>query len=354
DHRHRPDRPGAGAQARPRLARPVRAPRPDLPGIPRARLLPHRRRHGGEAEPVPERLGKDPRAARMTSGEAVALGLQHHDAGRLDEAEQLYRQALAQDPESIDAQHFLGVVALQRGDSALAIALISKALARNAANAPAYNNLGLALAAQKRAAEAINAYLTALVLKPDYPDALANVRTAVEHHYHRDALWMLGETHSRNNQLDEAADCMRRILASDPADASAHLLLANMRRNQARHREAIEHYELAIRHDPNPVVAFQNLLFCMLCSGDFSAADIHAKHREFAQRFEQPLLPPSPAFGNDRDAERRLKVGYVSPEFRNNVVGHFMLPILENHDRTRFETHCYFLGAAGDGISDRL
>jgi len=290
----------------------------------------------------------------MTSGEAVALGLQHHDAGRLDEAERLYRQALAQDPESIDAQHFLGVVALQRGDSALAIALISKALARNAANAPAYNNLGLALAAQKRTAEAINAYLTALVLKPDYPDALANVRAAVEHHYHRDALWMLGETHSRNNQLDEAADCMRRILASDPADASAHLLLANMRRNQARHREAIEHYELAIRHDPNPVVAFQNLLFCMLCSGDFSAADIHAKHREFARRFEQPLLPPNPVFGNNRDAERRLKVGYLSPEFRNNVVGHFMLPILENHDRTRFETHCYFLGAAGDGISDRL
>src|SRR6185436_3129187 len=188
---------------------------------------------------------------------------------------------------------------------------------------------------------------------PDYADALANVRAAVEQFHHRDALWVLGETHSRRNELDEAAACMERILASDPADADAHNLLGNIRRNQARHPEAIEHYELAIRHDPNPVVAWQNLLFCMMCSGAFSAADIHARHREFARRFEQPVLAAQPAFGNSRDPERRLKVGYVSPDFRANVVGHYMQPILENHDRAKFETHCYFLGSARDEVSAR-
>ncbi len=165
---------------------------------------------------------------------------------------------------------------------------------------------------------------------------------------------MLGETHQRANELDEAAACMERLLAKAPADANAHNLLANIRRNQARHREAIEHYELAIRHDPNPVVAFQNLLFCMLCTSEFSAADIHAKHREFARRFEQPLLPSNLEFANSRDPDRRLKIGYVSPDFPNNVVGHYLQPILESHDRARFETHCYFLGAARDGISERL
>ena len=290
----------------------------------------------------------------MTSAEAVTLGLQHHGAGRLSEAEALYRQALAQDPESLDALHLLGVVALQRGEAAEAVELISRALAGNAANPPAHNNLGLALAAQGKQSEAVSAFLAALALNPDYADALANLRAALEHFHHRDGLWVLGETHQRANQLDEAAACMERLLAMAPADANAHNLLANIRRNQARHREAIEHYELAIHHDPNPVVAFQNLLFCMLCSGEFSAADIHAKHREFARRFEQPLLPTQPAFGNTRDPERRLKIGYVSPDFRNNVVGHYMLPILENHDRARFETHCYFLGATRDGVSERL
>jgi predicted O-linked N-acetylglucosamine transferase (SPINDLY family) len=290
----------------------------------------------------------------MTSAEAVTLGLQHQGAGRLNEAEALYRQALAQDPESIDALHFLGVVALQRGAHSQAVELISKALSRNAANAPAHNNLGLALAAQDRKADAVSAYLAALALQPDYADALSNLRTAVEQYHHRDALWVLGETHSRRNELDEAAACMKRILANDPADANAHNLLANIRRNQARHREAIEHYELAIRHDPNPVVAYQNLLFCMMCSAEFSAAHLHARHREFARRFEQPLLAPQPVFGNTRDPDRRLRVGYVSPDFRSNVVGHYMQPILESHDRAHFETHCYFLGSARDEVGTRI
>jgi predicted O-linked N-acetylglucosamine transferase (SPINDLY family) len=290
----------------------------------------------------------------MTSAEAVALGLQHHGAGRLNEAEALYRQALAQDPESVDALHFLGVVALQRDAPSLAVELISKALLRNAANAPAHNNLGLAYAAQGKHSEAVSAYLTALALKPDYADALVNLRDALERFDHWDGLWVLGETHQRANQLDEAAACMERLLAIGPANANVHNLLANIRRNQSRHREAIEHYGLAIRHDSAPVVAWQNLLFCMLCAGRFSAAEIHAKHREFARRFEQPLVPARPRFGNTRDPGRRLRIGYVSPDLRNNVVGHYMQPIFESHDRGRFETHCYFLGSARDAVSERL
>jgi tetratricopeptide (TPR) repeat protein len=59
--------------------------------------------------------------------------------------------------------------------------------------------------------------------------------------------------------------CYERLLALDPADAQAHNGLANVLRNQARHESAIAHYELAIRNDPRPIVAFQNLLFCMMC-----------------------------------------------------------------------------------------
>ena len=289
----------------------------------------------------------------------VALGLEHHGAGRLAEAEALYREALAEEPQNIDALHFLGVIALQRGDPARAVELISQALSRNAANAPACNNLGLALAAVGRKAEALRRTLEALALQPGYADALANLRRlmkemAPDTEEGRDALMILGETHSRANELDEAADCMRRILAQRPADAVAHVLLANVLRNQARHREAISHYEQAIAHDPKPVVALQNLLFCIMCSPGFSAADIHARHREFARRFEQPLLAARPAFANPRDPERRLKIGYVSPDLRANVVGHYMQPILENHDRARFEVYGYFCGANADGVTRRI
>jgi predicted O-linked N-acetylglucosamine transferase (SPINDLY family) len=127
-----------------------------------------------------------------------------------------------------------------------------------------------------------------------------------------------------------------------------------VRRNQARHPEALEHYAQAIRYDPDPVVAFQNLLFCMLCTGSHPPADIRDKHLEFARRFEQPLLAGRAPPANSLDPARRLKVGYVSPDFRANVVGHYMQPILEHHDRAAFEVHCFSTGAGRDAVTERI
>ena len=439
----------------------------------------------------------------------IETGLVHHRAGRLAEADELYREALADDPENIDALHFRGVVAYQKGDHSQAVALISQALSLNPANPPAHNNLGNALAAQGNKVAALSAYLDALALQPEYADALCNLgdvfrssgkieraiacyRRAVsiapslrvahvnlqkgleqlskegrppgpgaiapaaeanadaqrmfnlgndykdgkqldqaiacyekavaiapdfspahanlgsallqqgkrqqatlcfrralalepelaEAHYNlgvaslqagdlasaksalrkyldsqpgdRAALLKLGEACSRSNELDEAAGCLKRALADDPRDAGAHNLLANVLRNQARHQEALEHYELAILHDENPVVAFQNLLFCMMCTGTFSAAAIHARHREFSRRFEAPLAPLRLPHANTRDAGRLLRIGYVSPDFRSNIVAHYMQPILERHDRAQFQVHCYFTGSAADAETARI
>jgi protein O-GlcNAc transferase len=391
---------------------------------------------------------------------SVEEGLQHHGAGRLREAEALYRQVLAEDPHNIDALHFLGVVALQRGDPAQAVLLISQALSRNPANPPACNNLGLALAAQGKRREAVSAWLDALALHPEFADAARNLRgnlgllqpdPASDQHFNqgnaykdqgrvdqaiasyqkavalapafaaahvnlgsalaqqgrhaeaclsfrkalvlepelpaawfnlgisayrlndlvcakaalarylraqpdeRDALMLLGGIHFVSNELDEAAGCVERVLAGDPGFGGAHALMADVLRNQGRHREALRHYELAVAHDPHPVIAFQNLLFFMMCAPGFSAADLHARHREFARRFEQPLLSPAPpALRNAREPGRRLRLGYLSPEFRANVVGQYLQPILEHHDRAQFELHAFFTGRARDSVTERI
>lgn len=390
----------------------------------------------------------------------VEEGLQHHGAGRLREAEALYRQALAEDPHNIDALHFLGVVALQRGDPGQAVLLISQALSRNPANPPACNNLGLALAAQGKRREAVSAWLDALALHPEFADAARNLGEnlrvlqpdpASDEHFNqgnaykdqgrvkeaiasyqkavslapgfaaahvnlgsalaqqdrhaeaclslrkalalepelpaawfnlgicayrlgdvasaknalarylraqpdeREALMLLGGIHFVSNELDEAAGCVGRVLAGDPGFGGAHALMADVLRNQGRHREALRHYELAVAHDPHPVTAFQNLLFFMMCAPGFSAAELHARHREFARRFEQPLLSPAPpALRNGREPGRRLKLGYLSPEFRANVVGQYMQPILEQHDRAQFELHAFFTGRARDSVTERI
>ncbi|MGC2518998.1 MAG: tetratricopeptide repeat protein, partial [Burkholderiales bacterium] len=94
--------------------------------------------------------------------------MQHHQAGRLSEAEAAYREALAIDPENIDALHFLGVIAFQRAEHERAAELISRALSRNASNAPAHNNLGNVFLAQGKLDEAIACYRKAVELAPDY------------------------------------------------------------------------------------------------------------------------------------------------------------------------------------------
>ena len=94
-------------------------------------------------------------------------GLEHHRAGRLSEADAIYCALIAVDPDHIDALHFAGVIAYQRGQHAQAAALIEAALERNPANAPAQNNLGNALAAQGLMERAVACYREAVRLSID-------------------------------------------------------------------------------------------------------------------------------------------------------------------------------------------
>ncbi|HEY6864170.1 MAG TPA: tetratricopeptide repeat protein, partial [Burkholderiales bacterium] len=105
-------------------------------------------------------------AAAVAGAPSIEEALGHHRAGRLAEADALYRRILESDPANIDAAHFLGVLAYQRGDLAQAAERISAALARNPANAPAQNNLGNVLDAQGRHDDALRCYLEALALEP--------------------------------------------------------------------------------------------------------------------------------------------------------------------------------------------
>src|SRR5579872_6596192 len=98
---------------------------------------------------------------------AFAAALRHHQSGRLDEAERLYRQVLQGDPNHADALHFLGVIAHQRGHNDAALELLEQAIARNDRVASFHNNLGNVLKALGRLDESVASYHRALTLKPD-------------------------------------------------------------------------------------------------------------------------------------------------------------------------------------------
>jgi protein O-GlcNAc transferase len=181
-------------------------------------------------------------------GRARAL----HQAGRLNEAEGLYRQMLAVDPNHADALHLLGVVAYQGGRNDLALELIGKAIAHNDRVADFHCNIGNVLGTLGRLGEAEAHYRRAIRLNPNHAESHNN----------------LGNALKDQGQLDEAEGQFRHALALRSGYAEAHYNLGNVLLDQSRTEEAVRHYRQAIGLNPGMANAHYNLGHALKVQGN--------------------------------------------------------------------------------------
>jgi len=220
-----------------------------------------------------------------------ATALQHHQGGRLAEAEQVYRTILEIDPRHADSLHFLGVVAHQRQHLEAAAELIGNAIALNGRAPVFHNNLGNVLQAQGKSREAAAAYGRALRLKPDYPAAHFNLGISLQAQdklaeaadsYSRaiacrpdfaDAHGNLGNVQQARGFLEEAVASYRRALRYRPEYPEAHGNLGNVLRSQGRFDEAMAAYQSAIRFRPGYAEARNNLAMLLLESDRLEDAE---------------------------------------------------------------------------------
>jgi predicted O-linked N-acetylglucosamine transferase (SPINDLY family) len=179
---------------------------------------------------------------RQPADEQFAVALRHHRAGRLIEAERLYRQICAVDAHHVGSWHLLGVLSHQLGRMDAAD-LIGRAVALKPEFAEAHNDLGVVLGAQGKLAEAMACFELAVRLKPAYAEARLNLGNALR---------TLGK-------LDEAAACYEQVLAIDPKLGMAHYNLAAARKQQGRIEQAVAHYRQAVALVPNFAEAHNNL-----------------------------------------------------------------------------------------------
>jgi tetratricopeptide (TPR) repeat protein len=178
-----------------------------------------------------------------TISQALAMAIQHHNAGRLQAAEQIYRRILAVEPNHADAWHLLGLIAHRTGSHEVAAEYIGRAI-RLHGNVAAYHyNLGNTFKDQGKLPEAVACYRRAGELEPDYVDAHNNLGAAL-----RD----LGK-------LDEAVACLRRVLELKPDYAAAHNNLANVLKDQKKLAEAVACYRRALELKPDFAEAHSNL-----------------------------------------------------------------------------------------------
>jgi tetratricopeptide (TPR) repeat protein len=178
-----------------------------------------------------------------TIDQALDLAVEHHNAGRLPEAESIYQQILQADPNQPAALNLLGVIARQVGKNTIAVELITKALTIKPNYAEAQSNLGNAYRDLKKLDEAVASYRAAIAINPNFADAYNNLGLALQG---------LGK-------LEEAVASYHKALAIEPNFAAAHNNLGLAQRDLAKLEEAMASYHKALVIQPDFTEAHNNL-----------------------------------------------------------------------------------------------
>ena len=349
----------------------------------------------------------DPQTPQPGDGVAALLltAVEHHNAGRLPEAEALYRQILAIDPNHVDALHNLGYLASQVGRDDIAVELIGRATTIDPTQAVAFNNLGNALAAKGAFAEALAAFHRAIALQPALAMAHSNLGNVLRNQgrpdeaaaAHRRALALdpdftlahnnlgaalldLGEAEAAvasfrqalarqpdypealsnlGNALTEAGEfeaavaAYNQALTLSPGNADILFNLGGARGAQGRLAEAEAHYSQALAIRPDHWRAHDNRLFSLNYAPTLSAGEIYQAYAAYEADVAARHRPDWPAHANDRTPVRRLRIGYVSGDFKHHAARHFFQPLIEHHDRAAFETFLYAENFIEDEVSRR-
>jgi predicted O-linked N-acetylglucosamine transferase (SPINDLY family) len=304
--------------------------------------------------------------------QAFDLALQHHQGGRLSEAEAIYRELLEHESFRPDALHLLGLIQLQRERPEEAVTLIRQAIALRSTEASYHGNLGVALTSLGQYDEAVVSLRHALELQPNFANAYYNLgRAFAAQRAPSDALLAyraairlqpdlavahnnLGVILLERRHVGEAAAAFRRAIELAPAFAEAHCNLANALKDSGLIHEALAGYRRAMELEPQNSLIGSNLVHALLYSPDCRPAELAAESRAWHQRHAALWRRSWPAHPNSPDPHRPLRVGYVSADFSNHVVGRTFLPVFEAHDHTQFEIVLYSAHAPSDEAGERF
>ncbi len=250
----------------------------------------------------------------------------------------MLRKAIAAEPRRGEFHFQLAGILMSRGRYEESLASYREAAALRPDSAGAYYNIGVVLSQLNRMGEAVVAFQKSLAFLPNQAECQNNLAIA---------LGTLG-------RLDEAIDASQKALALKPDFAKAHNNLGNVMLTLGRVGDALEEFRKAVAAEPDYAVAHSNLIFAMNLLPGYDARAILQEARRWDELHGKPLRHLVRGHGNDRDADRRLKIGYVSADFREHVVGWNLLPLLREHDRGQVEVFCYSSVRVMDSISDQL
>lgn len=342
----------------------------------------------------------------MDIHETIKQALRHYQTGNLREAAHLFRTVLEAQPGSPEVLHLLGIIHAQLENYDPAISHLKRTLQLNPADAEAHLALGLALQQEGLADEAIGHFQRSISLDPGNSGAYNSLGNALKEKglindaadaYRKaveidpgsaEAYTNLGNILREKGQNDEAIACFNNSIRSDPdyvrayyglavaiigkwrldeavnvcnkilqineTDVFAYYVLGNIFMSRGKLDKAETYFRRAIEIKPDELKPHQALLVLTSYSPKYNAQSILSEHLQFAALFEKPLRSEIAPHKNDRSPDRRLKIGYVSPDFKGHSVAYFIEPVLAAHNRDLFEIFCYSDVSAPDNVTNRM
>ncbi len=292
--------------------------------------------------------------------------------GKLHEALRSYHRALQLAPDNPLIHMDLGNVLQLQGKLDEALFYYQKAIELNPAEPVAHFNLGNVFKEQRRLQQASESYRRAINLKSDYAEANNNLGNVLQDQGKHDQaiacyrralelvpddsmiLANLGTALRLQGKMGEAEVRCRRAVELKPDSAQNYNSLGGILLNQGKVDDAIACYRKAIELKPNWASVHDNLLIALQYRDGITLAELAAAHAEFERLHAAPLRAEWRQHEIDRNADRPLIVGFVSSNFRQHAVGHFVVQALENIDREHFKVVCYSDQTGSDDWTNRF
>ena len=293
-------------------------------------------------------------------------------ADDLDSAEVEIEALLDADAGDADALNVRGMIAYRRGDFPMASKWLTRAISSHPRHAAAHSNLGAALRALGQLGAAETVYRRALDISPDMQEAHVNLANLlIDRHKPAEAEQLLRQSLAQapptsnlmttlglalyhQGRLVDTVTALRRAQALDSNNYEACRNLGGALAGLGQFDEAENLHRRALALRPDYAAGHSSLLFGLNYRPDLTPDEIFAKYREFDARHAAPLRTAIQPHANHRAPERRLRLGYVSPDFCEHVVSAFMLPLLAEHDRSRFEVFAYAEVRSPDAMSEQI
>jgi predicted O-linked N-acetylglucosamine transferase (SPINDLY family) len=300
------------------------------------------------------------------------LGNVQKEIGEVYVAIEHYEKALSLKPDFPEALNNIGLVFKEQGRHEEAIEHYKKAIGLKADYAEAHDNLGRAFQDLARLDDALECYRKAISLKSDFVDAYNNLGLVLndkgrldeaEASFRKalhlrpnclDAYNNLGFALKAQGRLNEAIECYRKAIQLKPEFAPAHNNLGRVFKSQGRINDALECFQKALQLRPDAAVSHSNILFCLHCDDQVDSVRLFSEHKRWAEYHGSTVVATTQTHGNDRALDRRLRIGYVSPDFRTHSVAYFIEPVIASHNRADFEIFCYSNVVNFDAVTTRL